>query len=171
MIKLKLDFMKKTFLILSCVATLAISCSSDKKNEQREDSTSIAETDTTMIPSVPVEQKMTECYIYTKNKDTATLKLNTENEELTGNLSYKLFEKDSNKGTVAGEIKGDTVIAEYTFDSEGMRSVREVVLLKKDGKLYEGYGEVEERNGKMAFKDRSKLKFGDAIVFSKTDCQ
>ncbi len=68
-------------------------------------------------------------------------------------------------------MKGDTIIAEYIFNSEGRSSIREIVLLRKDGKLYEGYGDVEERKGKMVFKDRSKLLFGDAIVFSKTDCQ
>ncbi|WP_225869516.1 hypothetical protein [Pedobacter psychroterrae] len=163
--------MKKRFLLLTTFALLALACNSEKKEEQRDDSTSITATDTTLVPSVPVEEKVTECYSYIKNRDTATLKINTENEELTGNLAYKLFEKDSNKGTIAGEMKGDTIIAEYIFNSEGRSSIREIVLLRKDGKLYEGYGDVEERKGKMVFKDRSKLKFGDAIVFSKTDCQ
>jgi len=163
--------MRKTILMLNALAILAISCNSEKKEEQRDDSMSITAIDTTLVPTVPVEEKVTECYSYIKNRDTATLKINTENEELTGDLAYKLFEKDSNKGTIAGEMKGDTVIAEYIFNSEGRSSIREIVLLKKDGKLYEGYGDVEERKGKMVFKDRSKLKFGDAIVFSKTDCQ
>lgn len=162
--------MKKPFLLLTAVAMFALSCNSDKKETIGDDSTSITSTDTTLVPTVPVEQKITGCYSYTKNRDTATLEINAENEELTGDLSYRLYEKDSNKGTIAGEIKGDTIIAEYIFDSEGMRSVRELVLLRKDGKLYEGYGDVEEKSGKMVFKDRSKLKFGDAIVFSKTDC-
>ena len=164
--------MKKPFLLLTAAAIFALSCNSDKKETIGDDSTVITsiDTNTTVVPTAPVEQQITGCYSYTKNRDTATLKINAENEELTGNLAYRLYEKDSNKGTIAGEIKGDTIIAEYIFDSEGMRSVREIVLLKKDGKLYEGYGEVEEKSGKMVFKDRSKLKFGDAIVFSKTEC-
>lgn len=162
--------MKKPFLLLTAVAMFALSCNSDKKETIGDDSTSITSADTTLVPTVPVEQKVTECYSYIKNRDTATLKINTENEELTGDLVYNLFEKDSNKGTIAGEMKGDTIIAEYIFNSEGMSSIREIVLLKKDGKLYEGYGDVEEKSGKMVFKDRSKLKFGDAIVFTKTNC-
>jgi len=162
--------MKKPLLLLTALAMFAISCNSDKKETIGDDSTSLTSTDTTLVPTVPVEQKVTECYSYIKNRDTATLKINTENEELTGDLVYNLFEKDSNKGTIAGEMKGDTIIAEYIFNSEGMSSIREIVLLRKDGKLYEGYGDVEEKSGKMVFKDRSKLKFGDAIVFSKTDC-
>ena len=164
--------MKKPILLLTAVAMFAFSCNSDKKETISDDSTAITsmDTDATVVPTVPVEQQITGCFSYTKNRDTATLKINAENEELTGNLAYRLYEKDSNTGTIAGEIKGDTIIAEYIFDSEGMRSVREIVFLRKDGKLYEGYGDVEEKSGKMVFKDRSKLKFGDAIVFSKTDC-
>lgn len=162
--------MKKPALLFSAIAMFALSCTSEQKDNQRVDSTSIVSIDTTLVPSVPIEDKVTQCFQYIKNRDTATLTINTENEELTGRLAYNLYEKDSNRGTIAGEMKGDTVIAEYTFDSEGMRSVREIVLLKKDGKFYEGYGDVEQRNGKTVFKNRSKLKFGDAIVFSETNC-
>ncbi len=99
------------------------------------------------------------------------MQLRIDGEELTGFLDYKFAEKDANKGTLAGEMKGDTIIADYTFDSEGLRSVRELVLLKKDGKLYEGYGPVKEDKGKMVFIDRSKLKFDNHVVFSSKPCQ
>nr|WP_068892711.1 hypothetical protein [Pedobacter panaciterrae] len=163
--------MKKSLLLLTGVALFISACNSNKTDNKSSDSTSITSIDTTLTPAVPVQEKISECYIYTKNRDTARLKINTENEELTGDLSYNLFEKDSNKGTISGEVKGDNILAEYTFDSEGMRSTREVVFLKRDRKLYEGFGEIEEKNGKTVFKNRTKLKFGDAIVFSLTDCK
>jgi hypothetical protein len=163
--------MKKSLLLLTAIAMFASACNSGNTDDKSVDSTSVTSIDTSLTPSVPVQEKISECYIYTKNRDTAKLKINTENEELTGDLSYNLFEKDSNKGTISGEVKGDTILAEYTFDSEGMRSTREVVFLKRDRKLYEGFGEVQEKNGKTVFKDRTKLKFGDAIVFSLTDCK
>ena len=164
--------MKKSILFFTGIATLlTVACNSSNTDNKTVDSSSITSIDTTLTPSVPIHEKLSQCYIYTKKRDTARLKVNTENEELTGDLSYNLFEKDSNKGTISGEIKGDTIIAEYIFDSEGMRSTREVVFLKRDGKLYEGFGEVEEKNGKTKFKDRTKLKFGDGIVFSLTDCK
>jgi len=149
----------------------AAACNNNNTDGKSVDSTSVTSVDTSLTPSVPVHEKISQCYIYTKNRDTAKLKINTENDELTGDLSYNLFEKDSNKGTISGEIKGDTILAEYIFDSEGMRSTREIVFLKRDGKLYEGFGEVEEKNGKTVFKNRAKLKFGDAIVFSLTNCK
>jgi len=163
--------MKKSLILLSGIVLLASACNNTKTDSKVSDSTSVTSVDTTLTPSVPAQAKVTDCYIYTKNRDTIKLKLNTENEELTGDLSYNLFEKDSNKGTIAGEIKGDTIIAEYTFNSEGMQSIREIVFLKKGGKLYEGFGDIEEKSGKTVFKNRAKLKFEDAIVLSLTECK
>lgn len=68
-------------------------------------------------------------------------------------------------------MKGDTLIVDYTFDSEGSESVREVVFLKRNNQLIEGFGDVEEKDGKTVFKDKSKLIFGNSIVFKKVDCQ
>lgn len=164
--------MKPPVLILACLALIVVSCNSENANKQSGDSTAkVIAVDTTFTATNP-RKSSSDCYVYTKNRDTAWLKLNMEGEELTGELNYNLFEKDSNKGKIAGEMKGDTIIAEYTFDSEGMRSVREVVFVKKgDGNIYEGTGEVMEKGGKMVFKDRSALKFSPVMVFTKTDCK
>ena len=163
--------MRHQILIPVLLAGFVISCNSENANKTTGDSTTIVKTDTTTMPTKTVVNT-SDCYGYTKNRDTASLKLNIAGDELTGELSYKLFEKDSNKGKIAGELRGDTIIAEYTFDSEGMRSVREVVFVKKaDGKLYEGTGEVEEKGGKTRFKNKSALKFDQSIVFSKADCK
>lgn len=162
--------MKSSIYTLALIAMISASCTNENKSTVANDTTEIIAHDTTFTSSTP-ETNSTDCYQYIKNKDTASLKINIEGEELTGNLNYNLFEKDRNSGTIAGEMKGDTIIAEYTFDSEGMRSVREVVFVKRiDGNIYEGTGEVMEKGGKMVFKDRSALKFSPAMVFTKTNC-
>ncbi|TDQ07524.1 hypothetical protein [Pedobacter metabolipauper] len=161
--------MKRYILMMAIASAGFASCSNDKAGSDAKDSTEVIAVDTTFTATEP--KVAGDCYTYTKNRDTAYLKLNVSGEELTGDLNYSLYEKDRNSGTIAGEIKGDTIIAEYTFDSEGMRSVREVVFLKKDGKLYEGFGDVTEKGGKTLFKNRADLKFTDAMVFSKTECR
>jgi hypothetical protein len=162
--------MKLSFLISAVFVITLVSCTSENKSSTG-DSTEVIALDTTFTATTPKENS-SDCYIYIKNRDTASLKLNITGEELTGELNYKLFEKDSNTGKIAGEIKGDTIIAEYTFDSEGIRSVREVVFVRKDdGNIYEGTGDVVEKDGKMVFKDRSALKFSPTMVFSKTECK
>lgn len=163
--------MKRSLLIITiCVIAIA-ACTNENKIKQVKDTAEAIATDTTFSATIP-QKSSSNCYEYIKNRDTVLLKINIDGEELTGNLDYKLFEKDHNTGTIAGEMKGDTIIAEYTFDSEGLRSIREVVFVKKDdGKIYEGMGEVIDKGGKMVFKDRSSLQFNPAIVFSKTNCK
>lgn len=124
-------------------------------------------TDEENITSVVTKQN---CYTYTKNRDTANLTVISSGHIVTGELRYQLFEKDSNKGLIKGEMRGDTLVADYNFESEGVNSVRQVVFLHKDNKLLEGFGEVVERDGKMVFKNIAQLKFGDAIEFTKIAC-
>ena len=56
--------------------------------------------------------------------------------------SYNLYEKDSNKGIIEGEVRGDTLMLNYIFNAEGRESTRQVVMLKKANQLIEATGEV-----------------------------
>ena len=111
-----------------------------------------------------------DCYSYATKKDTAFLHINTANGIVSGNLDYQFFEKDHNKGVVSGKIIGDTLFADYTFSSEGQSSVREIIMIKKGNDLIEGFGEVEENNGKMKFTNHSKLNFKKGLTFKKINC-
>ncbi|TKC07156.1 hypothetical protein [Pedobacter frigoris] len=162
--------MKPSTLLIALIAFFIISCNNENRSPAVSDTTEMIAEDTTFTATIPVIKKNTECYQFVKNKDTVSMTLNIEGEELTGDLNYKWFEKDRNSCTFAGELKGDTIIAEYLFDAEGMRSVRDVVFIRKDGKLYEGFGHTTEKVGKVVFTDRSQLKFGDAVVLSKVPC-
>jgi len=86
-----------------------------------------------------------ECYSYTKNRDTVSLTLNQVGSAVTGNLTYKIYEKDKNVGRVVGSIKGDTILLDYTFASEGTTSTRPVAFLKQNDQLIEGFGPEETR--------------------------
>src|SRR5690606_31473358 len=90
------------------------------------------------------------CYLSVTGRDTIYLKLNPPvNGKVTGDLNYLFFERDRNVGHLNGEIKGDTLFAEYSFISEGLSSVREVAFLLDENQVMEGYGDVEEQDGKM----------------------
>ena len=162
--------MKISFFFLAMAASLLTACNSEKSDKKTADSTELIAEDTTFTATRPAEGNSTECYAYIKDRDTVSMKLNIAGEEYTGELSYRFFEKDKSTGTFAGEMKGDTLIAEYTFDAEGMRSVREIVFLRKGANLVEGYGDIRDEGSKVMFKDRSKLTFGDAVVLAKVPC-
>lgn len=110
------------------------------------------------------------CYAY-YNRDTVELSIVTAGKQISGTLRYQLFEKDKNNGTITGEIMGDTLLANYTFNAEGRESERQVAFLRKGEQLIEGYTDVEEKNGKVVFKDASKLKFDETIRLSETPCR
>lgn len=157
--------MKNTFPALLIASALFASCQggTSKKTQAKIDSTIVTNTETKL--------DSTTCYQYIKNRDTAILSINQKDNRITGNLGYNLYEKDKNAGTIKGVVRGDTVIVDYTFQSEGRKSVREVAWLKKGDQLIEGFGDVEELNGKMKFKDVSKLKFDSGLIFTETACK
>lgn len=130
-----------------------------------------------ITPSAPKEATIVEpsgkqCYSYAGNNNFVDLSFNVNShQEVNGTLSYNYSEKDKNDGILVGNMKGDTLIAEYTFTSEGVSSVREVAFLNRDATFIEGYGETVEANNKITFKDKSKLKFDQKNVLNKVDCK
>ncbi|MFH6943028.1 hypothetical protein [Flavobacterium sp. FlaQc-50] len=130
-----------------------------------------------ITPSPPKEAEIAEpsgdqCYASIANNSIVQLSFNVNShQEVNGKLSYALSGKDKNDGTIIGNMKGDTLIADYTFMSEGLSSVREVVFLQKDGAFIEGYGDIVEVNDKATFKDKTKLKFDQKNALTKVDCK
>jgi len=149
--------MKLHYWLIIALASVVTACQNNQDTQKDQE---------TVTASVTQQS----CYTYIKNRDTASLTTLMSGHIVTGELTYKLFEKDSNKGSIKGEMRGDTLFADYQFNSEGRQSIREVAFLQKDGKLVEGYGEVVERDGKVMFKDHAGLKFGDGIAFTKINC-
>jgi hypothetical protein len=129
-----------------------------------------------ITPDPPKEAEIVEpagnqCYVSSANNSTVKLSFNVNShQEVNGKLSYSLYGKDKNEGTLIGNMKGDTLIADYTFASEGTTSVREVAFLHKDGAFIEGYGETIQANDKVVFKDKKTLKFDAKNALIKVDC-
>jgi len=153
--------MKKSILY-AAIAVCFTACQ-NRSPEQKIDSLAEA-TDTGTV-------KTKACYAYIKNRDTVLLSFNTAGHTIAGSLSNNLFEKDKNSGTIAGLIKGDTIIADYTATGEGMTSVTQVAFLRKGDQLLEGYAPTAEKNGKQVFTSISELKFGTSLVLFAIPCK
>ncbi|MEO6685823.1 MAG: lipocalin family protein [Dyadobacter sp.] len=111
-----------------------------------------------------------DCYTFATKKDTAFLHINVTENSVSGDLEYHFFEKDKNKGTIKGKMIGDTLIADYTFLSEGTTSIREVVMIKKDNNFIEGFGDVKQLDNKTSFINRAKLSFKNGLNFKQNNC-
>jgi len=110
------------------------------------------------------------CYQMTMKQDTANLQLNLMDSTVTGKLQYDWNEKDGNTGTIKGVLRDSLVFADYTFESEGLMSVREVIFRLHDHSLIQGFGQLEEKKGKIVFKDKGSLQFDTTHPFFKTRC-
>ena len=142
------------------LAVLVVSCQgniNDKKAEEKES----AET---------AGSEKRECFLYAVNKDTVTITLTRNDNNASGEMQYNLFEKDGNFGTFSGTFIGDTLYADYTFESEGMTSVREAVFLRRGNKLYQGDGEIDITPEKVTYSNPKALSFNNSIVLEKVAC-
>lgn len=142
-------------------AVLMLSCKKEAKNTENLIG---SRTDTTRIEASAMESGK---YLYQKEGDTISLQLQVKDSKVTGELVYKLKEKDANTGTIEGEIKDNVIIALYTFQSEGTTSVRQVAFKFTDKGVVEGYGAVEEKEGKVLFKDINTLNYTDEMILLK----
>jgi len=146
------------FTILSC------------NNEASQAAEATTKTDTTKTEEMKIMIPGSTCYTSIMGKDTMNLKVEKFPNVVTGNLSYNFYEKDDNQGTIDGTLNGDTLIASYTFMSEGKSSVRQVAFLISDSTATEGFGPMEEKDGTMIFKALNTISFKEGIKFIKTDC-
>lgn len=111
------------------------------------------------------------CYNLIVNGDTTTLKLTVAENKATGNLKYIRKEKDSNTGTISGAINDSLIVADYTFKSEGMTSVREVIFKIKGDSLVEGWGDLNTSGDTIRYKNKANMQFHNDFPLIKGACR
>ncbi|MBO0935696.1 hypothetical protein J2I47_03960 [Fibrella sp. HMF5335] len=121
--------------------------------------------------AAPTISSVTRCYALTMNGDTVRLTVRQTGNDVTGKLLYQLSGKDRNTGTIRGTMHGDTLRADYMFHAEGVESIREVAFLAQKGGFLEGFGPVEEKNGKMRFTPNTAVTFSGNRILKQADCQ
>lgn len=151
------------------VAVTTISCLSCNSNSKKTMESKML-VDTTKTVENKIMIPASSCYSAVTGKDTVFLKVEKFPNVVTGKLLYKNYQKDDNTGTFDGILKDDTLIATYTFISEGKTSKRQIAFIIKDELATEGYGPMEEKEGQLAFKNTAQLVFGKGSQLKKVDC-
>jgi heat shock protein HslJ len=111
------------------------------------------------------------CYENAAGTDSVRLRIDLVGTDVSGELLYAIRGKDRNEGSVHGEWFGDTLVLDYMYQSEGSLSSRQVVFMKQDSLLVEGYGANEEVDGKIRFVNRAELSFGQGIRLKEVNCE
>jgi len=147
--------MKKSPLYLAFLAIpLVYSCTqTGNKSSEKADTTITAKTDTLFEK---------QCFVAIDGKDTAALQLNTTEGKVSGTLVINYFEKGKNDGQIEGKYSGDTLFVDYTFKIGKTNQTiykNPLALLKKDGKLILGVGQIETSLGKSYFVKDKPIRF------------
>ncbi|MCH5596500.1 hypothetical protein [Niabella ginsengisoli] len=125
------------------------------------------------IENVSVEPKAIaggeQCYLFIAVKDTYALKLNIIDNTVKGTAVYKNYEKDSSHGAVEGEVDGDIIHLWYSFQSEGMNSVRELYFKKNGDQLTTGIAEEQVKGDSAYVPDKNSVKYSGP-VYAEGDC-
>ncbi len=153
---------KSVFAALFISASVWMACNQNQPQTAQTDSAGVAESEDALA---------SQCFNAVVGKDSASLKINNLDGKITGQLAFNFFEKDDSEGEIKGEFKGDTLFVDYTFKAEGTVSKNPLSFLKKDGKLYQGYGEIESYLGKTYFKEHAAISFDKGFVFEESECK
>lgn len=160
--------MKFRILLLISIIACSIACNNAGNRQETTQTNDTAVTDSEHVSATPIP--LDGCYKMIFNADTATLRLNVIDSFVTGDLSYNLVAKDRNDGSIKGVIRDSLIIADYTFRSEGMMSVRQVAFKIYGTTLIEGHGELNTKTDTFRFKDVNNLTFQKERPFVKTPC-
>ncbi|MEO6071029.1 MAG: hypothetical protein ABIN57_06890 [Chitinophagaceae bacterium] len=164
------------YFFLCCAFFSLVSCNNDTTADKAAGKDSLAgetihanATDTIVTSAKPMA--ISGCYEMVFKKDSAEMNLILKDTVVTGTLHYNFYQKDENKGTIKGVLRNNMIYADYTFQSEGMTSVREVIFKIEDGDLVQAFGDIEEKNGKLYYTNKDQLQFQTANPFIKKDCE
>ena len=144
--------MKKLQILGSALLLLAVACTNAPVKETAVSGSDSTSVDSTTVKS-PADSIMTGCYSWISNRDTATLQLIVKGANISGPLTYRIYEKDRNDGTFTGEVADGVLTGWYLFRSEGVMSVRQAIWkIQPNGELWPAQGEMRQSNDSSYFR-------------------
>ena len=120
--------------------------------------------------SVAKAEILEDCFQFVNGKDTIRLRIQPEDVNVTGELAYLFYEKDKSWGTIEGTLRDSLLIAEYTFLSEGDTSTRQVVFKRFEEGWREGYGDINELDGVVVYKNVDSLDYNHEVNLVSIPC-
>jgi len=152
----------KTRILAICLAASLFACQKKEENKKPID---------TAAPEAAAMVSGKSCYQYVKGGDTITMSLAMNANNANGELVYQFDGKDRNEGTFSGTFIGDTLFADYRFNSEGVQSIRETIFLRRGDVLIQGFGDMVEDGNKQSFRLPKQIRFEKELQLVKMDCK
>ena len=149
---------------LFCLLLVCIAFESCNKNQKNVDI------------QAPTEKPINiKCYKALYEQDTIELKINTlKSGKITGNMTMKIVNMPKKVGKIAGEFRGDTLFAAYTFIQGANDKVtfkNPMAFLKRGDEFILGNGKIETTMGASYFVKGEPIDFDNVkYKFTAVDC-
>jgi len=154
------------------LAFFIISCQDNKHSGNSEENNAVHK-DTSVVKEGEVAQNTDPyqgCFRSVTGRDTLTLHLERKGDQYTGRMHFDNFEKDASQGPVNGTLENGTLHLWYSFDSEGMHSVMEVILKSGDNGLVRAMSPITNRGDTTVFRDPGSLEYPRQNPLLRVDC-
>jgi hypothetical protein len=162
-------FFKKVVMIIKNIWLTGLFLFAGACNNKGKSSAEI-NSDTVVNSTATVDSLSSGCYSQIIQRDTSFLQLEQNGNTVNGALSYNIFQKDRNDGTLQADLSGDILTGWYLFRSEGIVSVRQVSWKINGNELWPGMGEVIQKNDTTLFAEPDKLQYDNTRPFKKIPC-
>lgn len=116
-----------------------------------------------------LQQGITACYQYTAGRDTYAIQLTKHENNITGHMKFDNYEKDGSHGNIYGTLQGKNLKLIYSFESEGMKSKREIYLQEDGDNLVTGIGDEAVKGDSAYIKNPAAIKY-TGIIYKKINC-
>ena len=116
-----------------------------------------------------------QCYQAIYEQDTIDLKINSfKTGKISGDMEMKFINMPIKIGKIAGESRGDTLFADYTFIQGTNNKVtfkNPIAILKKENQLILGNGQIETYLGASYFAKGKPIDFENVkFRFTTVEC-
>ena len=115
-----------------------------------------------------VSASISGCYVAKLGQDIYTLDIESENGgNVSGMLAYNNYQKDSSSGSFQGIFTEGKLLGDYSFDSEGMHSDRQVIFKQEGDNFIQGFGPTITKDGKESFANLNEITYDPKSTFVK----
>lgn len=112
------------------------------------------------------------CYILQQDKNVYTLALQAQNgPSVAGTMHYDNFQFDDSSGVFVGNYENSILLGNYSFSSEGMNSVRQLIWKRSGNDFVEGSGDYTTVANKQIFVNPNSVTWNKDRTFVQSPCQ
>ncbi len=156
--------MKKIIYSIAILVSI-VSCNTPKNEENKE---VIKPADTATAENTKVATTTEVCYLMALNKDTTTVSIIIDGNNVKGKMHWNPWQKDGALGTLKGTKNGDTLSVLYDYIIEGSSQKEEKIFVLQGDKLTELQAPLELKDDVMVVKNKATLKVKN--ILNKVNC-